>query len=78
MLGIEAEIDPSVFDIIAANAISEQQFGARGVMRTIVSKIENPLASLLVKTDSEDRSPIVIRAINDEIIIEPVSLTINC
>lgn len=78
LLGIEAEIDPSVFDIIAADAISEQQFGARGVMRTIVSKIENPLASLLVKTDSEDRSPIVIRAINDEIIIEPVSLTINC
>ena len=78
LLGIEAEIDPSVFDIIASDAISEQQFGARGVMRTIVSKIENPLASLLVKTDSADRSPIVIRAINDEIIIEPVSLTINC
>ncbi|MBE6532534.1 MAG: ATP-dependent Clp protease ATP-binding subunit [Ruminococcaceae bacterium] len=77
LLGIEAEIDPSVFDIIAASAINEHQFGARGVMRTIVSKIENPLASLLVKTDSNDRSRIIIRAIRNEIIIEPVSLALN-
>ena len=68
-IGINLEIDDNVYDLLSKEAGNEIGFGARPLNRLIVSKIEKPIADLIVKANTELPLSVHIFVSNDEIVI---------
>ena len=68
-IGINLEIDDNVYDLLSKEARNEIGFGARPLNRLIVSKIEKPIADLIVKANTELPLSVHIFVSNDEIVI---------
>ena len=67
--GINLNIEDEVYDLLAIEAIKESGFGARPLNRLIVSKIEKPLADLIVNTNIELPLSVRIGVYHDDIIV---------
>ena len=67
--GINLNIEDEVYDLLAIEAIKESGFGARPLNRLIISKIEKPLADLIVKANIDLPLSVRIGVYHDDIVI---------
>ena len=68
-IGLSLEIDDNIYDLIAYEAEKEQGFGARPLNRLVVSKIEKPLADMIVKRSADFPLSARICVLNNDIVI---------
>ena len=68
-LGISLDIHDNVYEFLANEAMRESGFGARSLTRLIVSKIEKPLADLIVRSNKLLPLSVFITINNDDILI---------
>ena len=68
-LGISLDINDNVYEFLANEAMKENGFGARPLTRLIVSKIEKPLADLIVRSNKLLPLSVFITINNDDILI---------
>ena len=67
--GIKLNIEDEVYDLLASEAKKDGEFGARPLNRLIISKIEKPLADLIVKANTELPLSVRINVYHDDIIL---------
>lgn len=68
-IGLSLEINDNIYDLIAYEAEKERGFGARPLNRLIVSKIEKPLADMIVKRSADFPLSARICVLNNDIVI---------
>ncbi len=66
--GIEMEVSEKAIEALAVAGF-DPRYGARPLKRLIQQKIENPLATLLLQSDTEDRVRIVVDFEEDEFVL---------